>query len=184
MNSGPWCTICANFMTEWRFFLASSVVGSFLISLHCSVTTCMQAAAWHTAVPHLGQVSGELNTHPISNWIFNHRISSLKWWIAHLHSFPALISYPVPLSSSSSGILRRYQTFVPSPYLKYLKQHQTMSLSCQRTKYFLLLFMLRSNPLKTQCSVHAAEKTDKRDSWLTDADVLRDQGSTSANPKK
>lgn len=129
--------ISANFVIATSFFwvlllLQVKCLWKFLyIPLRCHKlhSGCRVPYSSTAAAAHSGRVSGELNTHLISNWIFNQPVDSLKWRFANPHSFPALIPTPGPLSSSSDGILKHFETFVPSPYFKKLKQHQKMARS-------------------------------------------------------
>lgn len=71
------------------------------------------AAAPAAAVAHSGRVSGELNAHVISNWIFNQLVSSLSV----MNNRPSFshINQSVLLSSVSPQVL---QIFCFSPHLK------------------------------------------------------------------
>lgn len=48
----------------------------------------LQPRSSTAAAPLSGRASGKLNTHQVSNWIFNQAVSSLKWWTADPHINP------------------------------------------------------------------------------------------------
>lgn len=130
--------MCANFtistaLSEWRLFPGSLEVFKYLCNVQSQHTLSLLSAAYSTTAAAAHSVSGELNTHLISNWIFNQPVSALKVMNSRSTFFPhAPISSPCfPLSFLRWDFEAFFKTFVLSTW------HMELSFSCQNANYYL-----------------------------------------------